>query len=516
LTGVFGSNSNINYKTSGDMSLTVNYVSIGNSVTRAVIDSAAPVIVSAQYYSFNSSTINDTLVVSFSEKMSVVNNNTPFKFWTAATPSYLVTVNDVNTDSNTVTFYVVNFPDNITPSAGDSIWIYADHEVMDVLGVEQMVDTNKKQPLSLYSAFSIQSAAYYDTDTRPDGYIDLIRVTMNTAPGTIDFSNLASAVALPAGRYFNALTAGNFMATASGFDINVVQSRTSIPFDQVNTAVDADDKLIISASTAIGNNSVILPASVAITDSLAPVVVSGLFCPKAETDNTAMKDTLITTFSENVKVPSANQPFSFFDISGVFPGGYSMTLTPLSTIQGKALTFLVDATQKAYPQNGDSLWIIGGNNVEDIVSIVQTKDTKPAPLTVKPYPLILSITVLNPVQLSNPEIHANLVRRYDLGDNNTGCLVIVDISGHIEDPQKLTGELYILDAVGNKVQEDIKANYVKYFDKDNMEHNALTMVWDLRNRKARFVGPATYCGIITVKNDNTMLEQKRVLIGVKY
>jgi hypothetical protein len=399
---------------------------------------------------------------------------------------------------------------------GDSIWIFADHEVMDVLGVEQMVDANKKQPLSVFSAFSVQAAIYYDTDARPDGYIDLIRVTMNTTPGTIDFSNLASAVSLPADRYFNTLNAGSFTATASGFDISVVQSRTSIPFDQVNTAVDADDKLVISTSTTIGNNSVILPASVAIKDSLAPVVVSGLYCPKAETNNTSMRDTLIATFSEDVKVPSTNQPFRFFDISGVLTSGYSMTLTPLSTTQGKALTFLVDSTEKAYPQNGDSLWIFGGSNVEDIVSIVQTRDTKLAPLTVKPYPLIITVKVLNPISLSNPGFHNNVINRYKLENDNSGCLVVVEISGHIENTENLSGELDILDVVGNMVKDDIEAKYVKYYDKYKKEHNALTMVWDLRNRNSRLVGPATYCGIIVIKNDNTVLEQKRVLIGIKY
>lgn len=193
-----------------------------------------------------------------------------------------------------------------------------------------------------------------------------------------------------------------------------------------------------------------------------------------------------------------------------------MALTPLDNTPKNELAFQVDNSEKTYPQNGDSLWIVGGNNIEDVISIVQGKDTKPAPLIVKPYPLILTIIVLNPISLSNLTLHSDLVIRYNLGNNNEGALVIVEISGHIEDPSRLSGKLDMMDAVGNTVKKDIEAHYVEYYDKNNKKHNTLVMVWNVRNRSGRLAGPAPYCGIITVKNGTTVIEQAKALIGVKY
>jgi hypothetical protein len=42
------------------------------------------------------------------------------------------------------------------------------------------------------------------------------------------------------------------------------------------------------------------------------------------------------------------------------------------------------------------------------------------------------------------------------------------------------------------------------------------MVWNVRNRSGRLAGPAPYCGIITIKNGITVIEQAKALIGVKY
>jgi hypothetical protein len=397
------------------------------------------------------------------------------------------------------------------PTDGDSLKILHTGPVIDKKGNRAHED-NPPVPLQFFNNYMIQKAAYHDTDTRPDGYIDLISVTMNVVPASFDFSNLASEIRLPPDRNFSVLTAGSFTARAYGFDISVVQAKTDDP----NTAVDSDDRLVIGTNTSIGAGSVIVPVSVAIADSLGPVIVRGIFCPKGEIDNAGLPDTLIVDFSEEVRVPSVKGPFRFFDISGSFPVGYSMTLTPQGSTPGRALTFLVDNTEKPFPQNGDSLWIIGGSNVVDIVSIVQDRDTKPAPLIVRPYPLALKTTILNPVSLSHPEIHNNLVSRYNLGSNNKGTLVIVDIESPVADPSAFSGNLDIFDAVGNITRRDIGSEYVEYTDKYGMRRNALTLVWDIRNENGRMVGPAEYCGVLSIRRGNAVIEKKKVLIGVKY
>jgi len=500
----------------GQATLTQPAISGGTTTADITLrDAMAPVIVSADYYAFNSPTLDDSLIVTFSENMSALGAEArPFKFWTPADPEYLVELREGSTANTRMTLHVQDFIDNIIPSAGDSIWIYAHHNVKDNLGNMQVVVGNKRQPLRVFAAFTVRAAAYLDTDARPDGYIDVIRVTLNAIPATFDFSSLAPAITLPSGRYFSPIGTGSFAATTAGFDIRVVQSKTNVPYSKVNTAVDANDKFTIGANTGIGGNNMILPVSIAISDSLAPVIIKGLFCPKLQNGTPGIPDTLIVTFSETVLVPGVQEPFKFHDISGAFPANYSMTLSPVNTTPDAIVTFLVDKTQKTYPQNGDSVWIVSKAQIQDNGLIVQSRDTKPAPLIVKPYPLIITITALNPISLSAPAIHPALVNRYGLGTDREGALITADISGHIEDPSRLSARLDILDAVGNIVAENITAHAVEYVVNNN-KHLALALVWNLRNRNSRISGPAPYCAVISVKNGTSVIKKARIIIGIQ-
>jgi hypothetical protein len=108
------------------------------------------------------------------------------------------------------------------------------------------------------------------------------------------------------------------------------------------------------------------------------------------------------------------------------------------------------------------------------------------------------------------------VSRYSLGSNNKGTLVIVDIESPVADPSAFSGNLDIFDAVGNITRRDIGSEFVEYTDKYGMRRNALTLVWDVRNGNGRLVGPAEYCGVLSVRRGSAVIEKKKVLIGVQY
>lgn len=482
-----------------------NFVNIGTipAGTAAIKDSLAPVITRAVYHPGINTSTQDTLVVTFSENIKPVNQSEPFGFKDNSI-NYSMTLALLNANPNSIDFLVQSITGKTVPENGDSIWILKQGNVTDAINFVQNKDT-KPIPLEvLLFPVAITKISYKETDLLPDGKVDLINVELSRDI-TIDaavFTALVTKIGLPAFRRFSPLSAGNFTDTDDGFSI-IVSS------DSALTSVTNNDNLVVTENINLTSSYTLYAGSNSISDSLAPVITLGTFCPKAKTGDPTMSDTLIVYFSEVVKVPSVKQPFKFFDITGTFVNNYTMTLTPLSTSQGSALIFLVDNTEKPFPQNGDSLWIIGGNNVEDIISIAQNKNTKPAPLIVKPYPIIVTITALNPISVSNPTIHPNLVNKYELGNYNEGTLIIIKISGHVEDPKKLSASLDIIDVVGNVVREGIAAHYVE-------AQNSLAVVWDLRNRNNRLVGPAPYCGMVIVKNNDVVIEQKKIIIGVKF
>ncbi len=349
----------------------------------------------------------------------------------------------------------------------------------------------------------IESVVYKESDLRPDGYIDRINVFLdsNVEISTQSITELLSKVQLPAFRYFSFSESG-FVDTDYGFSLDLVQDQNSAI---ALTAVTAEDRFEIVGNVNLNSKVTLYAGTYQIIDSLGPVIVNGIYCP-SPIAGVSIKDTLIVNFSEDIVVPHHNRPFDFYDIDA--KTNYSMALTSLSPNPGAVLSFLVEESDKKYPQSGDSLWIRAIASVKDNLNIIQDRDTKPAPLVVKPYPLSISIIVMNPINLSSSAINPNLINKYQLYNKKNGALIVIKFSGHIPNPETLFANLDIFDVVGNIVREGIGAHYVK-------GEKALAIVWDLRNQNRRKVGPAPYCGILRIGDGGILLKEEKVIIGVQ-
>ncbi len=491
-----------------------------------ISDGMAPVITRADYYRYNSSSVKDTLLVTFSEGVGVFSDNKPFKYLEMpGSAQYMIELNEVNIAGAVITLSVDRFTDGIVPETGDSIWINAGHGVKDNMGIEQKNEANRKQPIKVYSAFGIQSVAYFDTDTRPDGYIDKVRVILTAVPDTFDFSDLASALTLPVSRNFGALTSSSFRGTAAGFDIRVTQN---ISYDQVKTDVDGTtDKLVITEKTKISADGVLLPASVAVADSLRPVIAKAIFGPAIKTESTADKnipDTLAVTFSEKIEAVSTTssvwpKPFGYNHAGG---STYSMDLSTTSNQSATTVTFLVDyASKTSDPIEGksDSIWIEKGALIEDLLSQIQEKQTKPVPLIVKEYKYFFALLAY-PNEFGEGEYASEkkeVWEAYNIGVTDESAddhelVFLLKPYGIVGNPEKVTAELMVFDALGNTVCEKEAMVYNKKADK----YQAWVVVWDTQNANSRNVGQGTYVGIaeVTMGSDSKS-DRYKVVVGVK-
>jgi len=475
-------------------------------------DGMGPVIVSADYFSLNSVSIADTLVVSFSEAMNSITEQHPFKFWTSADPEYLVAVSEVLSDSHQVTFYVVSFTDNVTPSAGDSIWIYAGNNVNDVQNIEQEVVNNIKQPLGFYYAYSVLSAAYFDTSARPDGLIDLIQVKMNAVPDNFTFSNLASAIQLPDIIDYHAfsmpLAGSDFVALSDGFALYVTQSNTVI-----NTVADDRDKFKIIQNTVINDSGIVQAAEIVIADSLAPVITRAMFRPaliSAQNAGKDVPDTLDVTFSEVINLPSTTapawpEPFLFWTVNSE-EFHMEMESKLVTTAPGRVMVFCVDTVLKAgqryFPIAGDSIWLEDEAEIVDMVSNTQDRDTKRIPLIVMPYEYVFDLVVFpNPFtagdKMNDKQDIWGATNGYNIieGPGDEDLVVLLIPYGYVNNPDSISAELSIFDPVGNTLLEQSPLTYNNHEAKQ-----AWYKVWDTKNTLGRFVGQGTYLCVVPVRS----------------
>ncbi len=229
----------------------------------------------------------------------------------------------------------------------------------------------------LSEIYDIVSAAYFETDSRPDGYIDLVKVVVDDSLELTEdmLDKLYQTVTLPAHRNFT-YDKDDFILTDDGFGIKVSQDKSANP----HTAVDNGDVINISL-TEFTNVGAILPTDVDVDDSLAPVVYQGWFYPAfVKVD----EDTLDVYFSEDVKKPAKSSPF-LFCYDGNSDSTYDMELEFLKNVNDSVVRFLVHSKEEEYPENGDSLWIEDDGEIKDDNGLEQKKDTKPAPLYVKAY-----------------------------------------------------------------------------------------------------------------------------------
>ena len=152
--GVFKGISTDSIKTSGSMHATVGYISNPDAPAGSdVADSAAPVIVSANFLPTSSLTGKDTLLVVFSEPVPPISYATPFKlFSNNSGVSYYFTLSDTTKVPSLFHGFIISQIAGVNfPNTGDSIWIDIASGIGDTTAVVQLNAANRRALLNVKS-----------------------------------------------------------------------------------------------------------------------------------------------------------------------------------------------------------------------------------------------------------------------------------------------------------------------------------------------------------------------------
>ncbi|MBN1984434.1 MAG: hypothetical protein JW795_23110 [Chitinivibrionales bacterium] len=519
----------------GRASLTQPDMISGTMVTDSIQlqDSMAAVIVSADYFDFGTSPRQDSLMVFFSEPVKTVSATEPFLF--LAIPEairYRTVLQQVSQSGEMLTFRVTGSPDLIAVTPKDSLWIAAGNAVSDVLGNNQLNANNIKRQLRFREIFSLVSAAYFDTDVQPDGFIDRIAVRLSGTPSQTLIESLPALVELPSKRGFAPLKVNDFKQIDHGFTIDVTVVGIQTPI----TAVDSLDRLLIKnrATTTLRSPDgiMILPGRVKIQDSLAPVITRAQFIPGLITTDNAEQnivDTLAVQFSEEVIVPDQQEPFLYKRSSASGGQTYAMKIQRMASTEKTSNSTRFTVFDKTlFPQKNDSLWVCGQTLLCDAAGIQQTHATKPRLLEVGDYHYVFTLNAFpNPLIRTSPQQLSEknwVAQALALSKSNPGeheILFILKPYGFVN-TQIVTvqAELMVLDALGNQL---LSRAVLEYNGVDTPKKQAWSYVWNTANSTSghgRSVGTGTYYAIVAIRQLQLSSGQRsegspvRIMIGI--
>lgn len=467
-------------------------------VNTQISDSMAPVINSGVYYDFPDTSRFDTLKVALSEMTGMIVHINPFLFKRIpGVGEFTLNASYVRTDNNIAVFSVIPTSGQITPRLNDSIWINYAAMIADKNNITQNNPNNIKRLLNYYKVFSLLSVVYLDTSSHPDGFIDMIHVTTDVVPDTGMLNSLLANNSITLPDYQN-FTITGIVQTDSGFAIMVTTSNTT-PITSVDPLKDS----LWVSTTSSTTNGIIFNSQLPIQDKVAPVIIKAVLCPKFVTNTNVMVfDTLIVTFSEPVISPPyfTDKPFLFMYVVGGKP--YTMVLQFLGTESGGQIqTFLVLSSEKAYPENGDPVWINPIAGIKDLAGNVQNNpNNKPVPLIVKPFHFVTQILIsTNPVITFDNTISIN-------GITVQGVGIQVKILGGWPDYVTMTGEIYIFDAVGNKIN--------RHYGTPTADQTSIIFFWDGLNTYDRKVWDGTYLAYVSIRSSQGVKIKIKTMIGV--
>lgn len=464
----------------------------------SIADSMAPVIISGTYFDHAEKSMTDTIEVVFSEKINPSSDPYPFEFFSVSQDkNYSLSLKHLKDDS--VSLYSVlpvieGAPD---PMKGDSINIRPLSGVKDDKNIEQQNPGNISRVMQYYLLYTISGAAYFDLTG--DGLIDMVKVYMPVAADSILLDKLYETLSLPAHRNLT-YSKKDIIPCDEGFIINVKQPETTVP----HTSTDSRDILNISY-TEVLNGSLIKPASVSIDDSLAPVIIEAFYIPSNGSSENKT-DSLRVTLSENIAVPSSNQPFTFFTPST--GKSYSMELKYyMEDSQSVYLFSIISIIGKEYPEAMDSVCINPSAGVSDLKANIQDSLNRYTHLKFKAQEYDYQIiSYPNPFDPQKSLLPPGIVTNYGLKQNR-GVVIIAEPSTPMAGYVDLKGEMILYDVVGNKVRsitgEKVRTGKGLYF------------VWNGENEKKRLVGTGTYLAVITLSDTQGFKTIKKHKIGIR-
>jgi hypothetical protein len=503
--------------TGGDMSVVITYPDKYNTpnATVTVADKAAPVIkgLTAEYIKSLVPDGKDTLILTMSESsdIRIKGGNLPFKFVKKDDKDSYYTVSFVEIIGDK---YVVGAEDSQNGRKifeGDSVFVNPEGNVRDLDNNYQTIEGNKRVEIVMKTVTQINSAVYLDTNTVHDGYIDIIRLNLGMDVDTAFANKLVKALELSKERNFDSVKVtsikdGIIELSVVEYAAKFVNGKDGKRNGPPRTGLLSDDSVKVLSNVVSDDGLLTVKAySTPVTDSVAPVIVKGIYNVGADT-------TLDVVYSEPVIAQSGN-PYKFWHRLPAPKGElFDMGFAPgAPTQQGNnTLRYKVISSTVTYPLAEDSIWIVSGGYIEDNSGNVQDLTVR-APLELKnKYPSELDLYVvpqpLYMIKVGDKRYEAKLLDKklmeyYNIPESkNKGVALVLEAKGPLStDLSKHQGFIKVIDQTGNGVTEEIPMVFTTIADGERQGNVVGVAVWDGKNTSGRNVGASTYLALVQVE-----------------
>jgi hypothetical protein len=442
------------------------------SGTARIVDSLAPVIMSAQLVDYVKPEEGDTLTITFSEKVDKIAAQKPFLFHSAKEKKvYDAALKLLGINGKVAVFTVLSLGNNMKiVNTGDSVNIYKNSMVSDSAGNQQDNPDNIRRKIDLRRILELKEAIYFDNNA--DGRIDSIFIGIfgEYEFTEDDLSKLRDQIKLPNHREFMIKKVN---ALNNGFSFNVSQKI----FVPVNTAVSDRDKLGIDGDIALAfDGTLTKKPSMAIIDSMAPVIMHAKLVDYMRPE---ISDTFTVTFSERIDSITTEKPFLFYSINE--KKVYDATLRILSQSGDTAIFMVVSFSDNMKRISlGDSVNIFKDGKIFDLAGNQQDNPgniRREVELEWIPSPF--NIEIISSIKTANDEFMVIQVRPRGL-----------DYTSEFD---SLSAVFDIYDPVGNILQKKLEMNFLRKNGKMYLEY-----FWNCRNLISREVGGGSYLGVFHV------------------
>jgi len=482
-----------------------------------IIDSIAPVIMSATLIDSVKDGARDELTVVFSETIETVTESEPFEFYkTTQGILYDVTLSVLSQSNATGVFEVLAVTGTGEIVQGDSIRIegFLTDKIGDGLGNVQGNPANIRREITVIlveEGLKLTTGIYFDNNA--DGKVDSIFIGVY---GEIEdyIDDLMKEIVLPDYRDFTVLNA-QYTTGGIGLDVSEGNSATL-------TFVNDDDVIKILNKVILPDSMIILPAEVTVIDSVAPVIVSASYVTTIiyEQQGSTISlvnsgsDTLDVVLSETVEKITKDMPFKFYRTAESKEYDAELAVVSQNSNLGRFTVTSVSGVSRI--SEGDSIrvnWIytnnvydaLGNNqdnpkNIRRLIDVRVEKDTIYVPLnfTLIPRATILNVNSKEEIDLSEIKDMGELQEVFQsLPEGEKGYIGVMIITltpdpvENVSNQDSYTGTLHIFDAVGNEVARDIPMGY-------HEKTKRLIGLWNGRNTLGRIVGPGGYAAVIPV------------------
>lgn len=455
-------------------------------------DFMAPVILQDGATMVDYANAPDSLVISFSEPIADIPGSGELFDIRRGDKVYKLFLEPVAVSDNEALFAVtfVNMDNIDAPKhmmSGDSLRIKPDRQLIkDLNGFDQRNGLNIERRLKVIADISPVEAAYFDENA--DGFVDIIRITFEAgdAINEVNTSELADAFEFNEDRIFT--------INGSQFDGATLVLNVTEGSEKPSTAIADKDRVKLPNDVNIDGGLVSNEKSIAVLDSLAPVIMP---LGAVLHDSLSGTDLLTVEFSEKVTVTADPEKSLLFTAGDL--------ILKKDSQDGNKFTFIIEGDYESF--GDDSVWINHAvtGAVVDENGLNQTNEANiRRPLEVITYinPYELTVNAVTPylqgVEVI-PDERLNLPEFNLTGGENGGITGLtmqaravltgsdVSLDGII-----LEGEVTIIDPLGNT----ILPRTPMVFD---IDHNDLIYVWNGRNQAGRKVSNGTYAARFSIR-----------------